>query len=77
MIETYLERPLSENVACATIAAAVATTTAHAGARLMKSKGSDDAGLPIWAVLTVAAVAYTVSWATELGVRKVFMKRSN
>ena len=77
MIETYLERPITENVACATIAAAVAATAAHVGANLLKPKGSDSGELPIWAALTVAAGAYAISWATELGVRKLFMRNSH
>ena len=76
MIEAYLERSLAENVACATVAAAAAATAAHAGANLLKPKGTDYAELPVWAVLTVAAVAYATSWATELGVRKMFKKHS-
>lgn len=76
MIETYLERPLAENVACATIAAGVAATVAHAGANLLKPKDSDNGELPIWAALAVAVVAYATSWATELGTRKLLMKRS-
>ena len=77
MVEAYLERPLAENVACATVAAAVAATAAHAGANLLKPKGSDNAELPVWAVVAVVAVAYATSWATELGVRKMFTKRSH
>ena len=76
MIEAYLERPLAENVACATVAAAVASAAAHAGANLLKPKGSDNAELPVLAVLAVAAVAYATSWATERGMRTMFTKRS-
>ena len=77
MIEAYLERPLAENVACATVAAAVAATVAHTGANLLKPKGADSAELPVWAVLAVAAVAYATSWATERGVRTAFKKKSH
>lgn len=76
MIETYLERPIAENIACATVAAGVAATVAHAGAHLLKPKGSDNGELPVWAVLAVAAAAYATSWATELGIRKLCMRRS-
>ena len=76
-IETYLNRPLHENIACSTVAAGAAAATAHFGARCLASKSDDHYELSPWATVAVAAVAYATSWLVDAAVRKALMKHSH
>lgn len=72
--ETYLERPLAETIACATVSAGAAATVAHFGARRLASKSDGQPELSLWATLAVAAAAYATSWLVETAMRKAFVK---